>query len=273
MSAVVLVVLSVLIVAPGVRSVGPRLARLQGLGRLGGGGPRRRGPAGRLSDRRAALVAGLAGLGLAAGVGVVVGPVLGIAAALVLVTVVALAVAARRARAQRTRRAGLVTALRGLVADLQAGARPADALLGAAAISHAEAFGPAAQVAAAGGDVPAALTAAGFAGLSGLAHAWRLSDQTGAPLAEVLARLADDVGAEERQRRAVAVALAGPRSSALMLAGLPALGLGLGVAMGANPFALLIGTPAGQMLCCIGIGFDVVGVVWTSELIRRAQRS
>jgi tight adherence protein B len=273
-AAAALVVLCLLLVVPGAGSAAPRVARLQGLGRLGGGSSRRRGrSAGGLTDRQVALGAGLAVLGVATGVAVVAGPVLGVAGAMVAATVAGLVVAARRARFQRRRRAGLVTALRALVADLQAGARPADALLGAAAISHAAAFGLAAKVAAVGGDVPAALAASGVAGLAGLAHAWRLSDQTGAPLAEVLARLADDVSADEQQRRAVAVALAGPRSSALLLAGLPALGLGLGVAMGANPFALLVDTPAGHVLCCVGVGLDVVGVAWTGELIRRAQRS
>ena len=58
-----------------------------------------------------------------------------------------------------------------------------------------------------------------------LGLAWRLGHDTGAALGAVLARVADDLAAAAEQRRAVAVALAGPRASAAVLTGLPLLGL------------------------------------------------
>lgn len=266
-----------LLVAPTPGSGRDRVRALQGRGRLGGGVRRRRStvPGWPVSGWRG--LAGFAGLVVAVvavWIAVVVGPLLGLAAAVVLGTGFGLLAAARRTQRTEAERQGLVTAVRGMVADLEAGARPAAVLNGAACVSHAAAFASAAQVAAAGDDVAAQLAeqARIHPALAGLVHVWRVSDDTGAPLADVLARLADDLAAGAEQRRAVAVALAGPRSSAVLLAGLPVLGIGLGAAMGANPLALLLGTRAGQLLMCAGLALDVAGVLWTGQLIRRAQR-
>ena len=70
-----------------------------------------------------------------------------------------------------------------------------------------------------------------------------------------LERVADDLSATDDQYRAVAVALSGPRSSAVMLAGLPVVGIALGASMGAQPLTFLTARGAGQLrllcaACC-----------------------
>jgi tight adherence protein B len=175
-------------------------------------------------------------------------------------------------RATAAQRAQLLAAVRVLSAELEAGARPSAALSAAAAVGprHADVFDSAAAAAGAGGDAGAVLGADPATRLIGLA--WQLGEQTGVALAGVLDRVAADLAAAEEQRRTVAVALAGPRSSAALLAGLPLLGIGLGVAMDAHPLAFLTGSSAGRAVGCVGVLLDVAGVFWMRRILRRAQR-
>jgi tight adherence protein B len=126
-------------------------------------------------------------------------------------------------------------------------------------------------MAADGGDAAAVLEAA--PATRALGCAWRLGERTGAGLAAVLARVSADLEQEEQQRRAVAVALAGPQASATVLAGLPVLGLLLGAAMGGHPLAFLVGTRAGSLVGATGVLLDVAGLAWLRAILRRADPS
>jgi tight adherence protein B len=202
-------------------------------------------------------------------VGATAGPVLGLAALIATATVARMILAGLHARLMRRRQAELLTGLRLLAAELEAGGQPSAAFAAAALVcpEHATEFSAAADAARGGHDPPL-----GAAGLQGLAHAWSVARVTGAPLAATVNRVADDLAAQIDQRRAVSSAVAGAQSSAAMLAGLPVLGLLLGAAMQAHPLGVLLGTPAGQLLCLVGVVFDAAGVLWTRRLTSRAER-
>lgn len=184
------------------------------------------------------------------------------------------AVAARRAA---DRRAEAVVALCGaMAAELRAGSQPARALLDAA-----EATGglgeDGGQVAAAvrfGGDTAAALRQAartpGAHGLVGLAACWRAAVDGGAGLAAGLDRLEDALRAECDQQLMLRAQLAGAWSTVVVLAVLPAAGLALGAAMGADPLHVLLHTPAG--LACLGAGalLESAGLWWAGRVVRKA---
>jgi tight adherence protein B len=206
------------------------------------------------------------------------GPAVGVAAAAV--TAACLSGVTRAfGRAQaRARDRDLSAALRLLRAELDVGASGPAALTAAGSVAGAyrPAFEACARAIADGDDLVAA--ASGVGGDSGhdmvmIAYAWQLATALGVPVAGVLARVDDDVQARRTQRRAVAAALAGPRSSGALLAGLPVLGVLLGVAMGARPLHILFDTPAGRLLLCAGVLLDGVGVAWTTGLISSAERS
>jgi tight adherence protein B len=222
---------------------------------------------------------GLLGCAAAAGGGYVAGgPALGVAAAVVAATAAMLLASALALRRESRRRTGLLTAIRLLVAELSAGGRPTAALEAAAAAAaaapdHAAALAAAASSAAAGGEVADVLLSPVRGDLEPLAHAWRVAERSGAPLADVLSRVAADLADHEQQQRSVAVALAGPRSSAGLLAGLPVVGIALGAAMGARPLTFLLGTPPGRLVCCVGVLLDAAGVIWTLRLMQQAQRA
>jgi tight adherence protein B len=232
-------------------------------------------PAHRARRRRRVEPAGVAVIacvGAAVTVAWTCGVALAVAAGIVTVTGWTMIGSMMARRHDVLRRRSLLAGVRLLALELEAGSRPAAALTAAAGAStmHAESFAAAARVAHAGGDVGEALATG--PNLAALGRAWHVAAVAGVPLANVLGRVATDLAADDDQRRHVASALAGPRSSAALLAGLPVLGIALGAAMGARPLAVLFGTPAGRLLCCVGVLLDATGVLWTHRLMRRAER-
>jgi tight adherence protein B len=99
-----------------------------------------------------------------------------------------------------------------------------------------------------------------------------LSSRTGCSLAAVVAAVEDDLRARHRQRLELRAATAAPRASALLLAGLPVLGLAMGSGVGADPWAVLTTTRTGQMLLLAGVALELAGVAWSRRLIQRALR-
>jgi tight adherence protein B len=117
----------------------------------------------------------------------------------------------------------------------------------------------------------AAVAAAGFhATPPAISAMWALSERSGAPVAAVLDRIEDDLRGRVRQRQSVATQLAGARSTALLLACLPAVGIALGAAMGAAPLTVLLGTTGGQLALLAGLALDSAGVLWTARIVAAA---
>ncbi|MEV8559689.1 type II secretion system F family protein [Streptomyces sp. NPDC051917] len=274
-----LICLGALVWLLGGRHCGMRRARLL----LAGGGVVATGPPswdraladlrrlrGRLGAEWWALAAGLL-FGL---LGASVIPVVAGAAGVVVLRRVRLA---RQARWVREMRADAVIALCGALAgEVRAGRQPGEALLRAARDSGGLGEAQAAVVAAArfGGDVPGALTAAarqpGAEGLLGLAACWRVAVDQGAGLAAGLDRLEAALRAERDQRADLRAQLAGARATTVLLAVLPALGLLLGSAMGADPLHVLLHTGAGLGCLAIGSAFEAAGMWWAVRIVRGA---
>ncbi|MFC9128799.1 type II secretion system F family protein [Streptomyces sp. NPDC057099] len=185
---------------------------------------------------------------------------------------------AGRAGRDRERRADAVIALCGALAgEVRAGRQPGEALLRAARDCGGLVDAQATVLAAArfGGDVPGALEAAarqpGGEGLRGLAACWRVAVGQGAGLAAGLDRLADALRAERDQRSDLRAQLAGARITAVMLAGLPALGLLIGTALGAEPFQVLLHTAAGLGCLAVGGVLEGLGLWWVLRIVRGAE--
>ncbi|CAM5245322.1 Type II secretion system protein GspF domain-containing protein OS=Streptomyces tendae OX=1932 GN=GUR47_19245 PE=4 SV=1 [Streptomyces tendae] len=185
---------------------------------------------------------------------------------------------AARERRTREHRQDAVIALCGTLAgEVRAGRQPGEALLCAVHDSGGLGDGQAAVLAAArfGGDVPAALAAAagqpGAEGLRGLAACWRVAVDQGAGLAAGLDRLEGALRAERDQRSDLRAQLAGARATAVMLAGLPVLGLLLGVALGSDPLRVLLHTGAGLGCLLAGGVLESVGVWWVARIVSGAE--
>ena len=221
-------------------------------------------------------------------VGVVLGvvtrsvvPVLG---GVVAVPLVGQALRRRGERAAAERRAVAVGVLCGAVAgDLRAGRPPhvalADAVEAGGWPGSAE-LGEEGRLllsaARFGGDVPRVLRAAarlreGTHGLAAVAACWQVAVDGGAGLAAALDRVAAALRAEADQRDDLRAQLAGPRSTAVLLALLPVFGLVLGAGLGANPSEVLLHTPVGLFCLVAGSFLEWAGLAWTARIIRAAE--
>jgi tight adherence protein B len=164
-----------------------------------------------------------------------------------------------------------------LAGEVRAGRQPGEALLGAARDSDGLGDAQPVVLAAArfGGDVPDALTEAarqpGADGLVGLAACWRVAVDRGAGLAAGLDRLEAALRAERDLRADMRAQLAGSRSTASMLAGLPVLGLLLGTTLGADPLHVLLHTGPGLGCLLVGGVLESVGLWWALRIVRGAE--
>ncbi|MEV8594675.1 type II secretion system F family protein [Streptomyces sp. NPDC052012] len=187
--------------------------------------------------------------------------------------------AARERRARERRGDAVIALCAALAGEVRAGRQPGEALLPAARDTGGLGEAQAAVLAAArfGGDVPAALAAAarqpGAEGLRGLAACWRVAVDQGAGLAAGLDRLEAALRAERDQRGDLRAQLAGARATAVMLAGLPVLGLGLGAALGADPLHILLHTPAGLGCLAAGGVLEGLGLWWVLRIMRGAEEA
>ncbi|WP_316573342.1 type II secretion system F family protein [Nocardia canadensis] len=196
----------------------------------------------------------------------------------VLMVGVTVAVRNRRGRGERVRRAEcghLLAGLEAVVGELRVGAHPSAAAEAAAAESRGEA----ARVLA----ISAGRSRLGGSGADGWLHpespvaeelsrvatAWRVAEEHGLALAELLSAARTDLLGRIRFRDRTEAALAGARASASVLAGLPLVGIGLGQLMGAAPLSVLFGSTVGELLLPLGAGLACCGLLWTDVITRR----
>lgn len=103
-----------------------------------------------------------------------------------------------------------------------------------------------------------------------LAACFDIAEASGCPLADVLARFAAQLEVEDDAEAARQTALAGPKATVSLLTWLPLMGLGLGMALGVDPLAILIGTPLGLGALAAGVGLTIAGRVWSARLVHAA---
>lgn len=194
--------------------------------------------------------------------------------ATILIGTVAWIVEKRRRRREASKASEQVAhGARLLASLLRTGQIPSTALSEAArdcpALEHA------AGVAALGGDTGEALAeAAAQAGrgqLALVAAAWRLSERSGAPMAESLARVAESLRHGRALSALIDAELAAARASGHIMATLPVVAVGLGAAVGADPLAFLFAGSAGPVLVLVAVGLTAAGVLWTQRLADGAQ--
>jgi tight adherence protein B len=111
-----------------------------------------------------------------------------------------------------------------------------------------------------------AVALAGDPALNRVAVAVALIDRSGVAASDVLQRTRADLQCRQRIRRSITEATAGARSSALLLATLPAVGLAMGAVLGAHPQRVLLHTTAGLAALSIGVVLNLVGLCWTLRL-------
>ncbi|MDN8605422.1 type II secretion system F family protein [Corynebacterium ureicelerivorans] len=205
----------------------------------------------------------------AAGVVVLGRVTLAVAGAMAGATAIHMLRARRAASAERRRRAAAAAYLGAVSTNLQAGATLLDALARAGEqVGEAQVRADAMRIA------HQARTGARLEPrvpeLERLGVLWTLSVSRGVPLAKLIAALRDDIDHANRHRDATRAALAGPQTTAAVLAALPAAGVLMGTAMGASPIAFLTGGGLGGVLLVAGTALVCAGVLVSGRIIQGA---
>lgn len=248
-----------------------------------GGLARRRVGAPRDRRRTIPVLLGPGAAGMAVVVLMVAGPAGLVATCAVLATGGRLVHQALQDRRRRKAFIDLLAGLRTLGRELRAGAEPAVAAANAAAVAHGDGAVVLSELAHltrsdARHRVGAPPSSGGPAVddddprhqvLARLHSGWLLTRRHGVaftPLIEALAAdVAEQLAADERRAGEVA----GPRVSGYVMALLPALGLALGIGMGADPVQVLVGSPIGAVLLLVGVSLSCIGLLWSARIVRR----
>lgn len=221
----------------------------------------------------------MAALAIAGVVGALVAPRVG-ALALLLAAAATGVVGLFRRRRRRQQRAGVAARVREscevLAGELVSGRPPGQALETAAVAWPV--LGAAAAAFRVGADVPGTLrhlatSVDGADDLRVLAGAWQVAHRTGQGLGAAVERVGGTLQAAAATRRQVEEELASARATARLVAGLPVVALALGSGVGGNPWAFLLGEPAG--LACLGGGlaFELAGLWWIEAIAAQVEEA
>jgi tight adherence protein B len=185
-------------------------------------------------------------------------------------------VSARNARAGQPDIAAIAATVQRLSVLLAAGVTPATAW------GYLSDGGLTDDIAAAtrdGGEIPEAILSAASrragpqeAGAwRGLATAWAVATEAGAPLAPTLRDFAESLRGLSQAQREIAVALAAPRATARLVLALPLVGMLFGMLLGFDTVGTLFTTVAGWICVTLGSALMLGAWRWNLRLVRLAQ--
>lgn len=105
----------------------------------------------------------------------------------------------------------------------------------------------------------------------GLAAAWQVAADAGAPLAPSLRDFAVSLRALADAQREIGVALSAPVATARLVMVLPAVGLLFGVVLGFDTLGVLFGTAPGLVCLALGVALMTAAFLWNRGLVAAAQ--
>lgn len=167
------------------------------------------------------------------------------------------------------RRQAVITLCRVLAAELRAGQPPEEALR-LSVLQAGSLVGPvsdAASLRAAAKNEP------DLWALAYLAVCWDVASDTGAGLAGVVDELAESLTEQEEQRADALARTTGPRTTAIVLSGLPLVGVAMSTGLGGSPLAFLFTTSVGLVCLFLGVTLNLLGFWWTMRMLRGALAS
>lgn len=105
----------------------------------------------------------------------------------------------------------------------------------------------------------------------GLAAAWSVALEAGAPLAPTLRDYASSLRALADVDREIDVALASPRATARVVLALPLVGVLFGAFLGFGTLEVLVMTPVGWACAVVGVALMLAARAWTGRLVASAR--
>jgi len=106
--------------------------------------------------------------------------------------------------------------------------------------------------------------------IASCANLLELSSQSGSSVNEALTQVADKLMTRRNQEQLIATELASTKATVFVLAGLPIMGAGMGLMLGADSMFWLLRSSAGRVCLVLGIGLELVGWFWIKRLLNRA---
>jgi tight adherence protein B len=120
-------------------------------------------------------------------------------------------------------------------------------------------------------DEAATLPASDALPWRGLAAAWCVATDAGAPLAPTLRQFAKSIRDLAQSQREITIALAAPVATARLVVALPPVGMLFGLVLGFNTIGTLFTTPIGWACLVIGTALLLAAAIWNRKLVRSAQ--
>jgi len=108
---------------------------------------------------------------------------------------------------------------------------------------------------------------------NGLAAAWAVATEAGAPLAPTLRQFAESLRSLADAQRDISVALSGPIATARLVMLLPAVGVLFGLVLGFDTLGVLFTSAPGLVCLAAGLALMLAALVWNRRLIAAAQPS
>jgi tight adherence protein B len=184
----------------------------------------------------------------------------------------------RRRRLDSVRNAEAVTLCAALAAELRAGLPPGPALASAAGElpSLGPRLGRAARAVGRGALLGEELALAGVdeqcARLAAVAAVCAAGEATGSGIADVLDRVGSGFATDDQSKAELAALAAGPRATTVVLAGLPAVAVAMGTALGLAPLRILFHTALGMGLWLAAALLEMLGIIWVRRITAAALR-
>jgi len=106
--------------------------------------------------------------------------------------------------------------------------------------------------------------------LANCANLLEISSNSGSSINGALTQIAQTLINRRKQEQLISTELASTKATVVVLAGLPILGLGMGLLLGADSISWLLGSTAGRVCLFFGLGLELVGWLWIKRLLNRA---
>lgn len=177
-------------------------------------------------------------------------------------------------RVLRTQNEQIVQLLEAAIAELSAGASVINSLKTASeqvdeAHVHAD-IAVALSHAAIGGAGSWYLCTSKNRHLQQLGCMWDIAEQHGISMTKILRHLHEQINHKMRHDARMRASIQGATVSAIILAALPLLGIGMGYALGVDAPGFLFGGGVGGAILILGMGCECAGVLWSRRIIERA---